>query len=83
MGPKSATCTWIVQGTVGTDTREVECGNPAYLEFTRRITSMGRPVIERFPRCRKHAPPRVVKQATEGFFLGDQHYVYDVKFLEE
>ena len=77
-------CTWIVEGRVDVDGREFECGDKAYVIFSRKVKRMNKPVTQTYPRCRKHAPKRVVDMARDGFVTGTGEFVkYDVKFVEK
>ena len=77
------TCTWIVEGRVDVDGREFECGDKAYVIFSRKVKVMNKPVTHTYPRCRKHAPQRVVKMARDGFASEGGFVQYDVKFVKD
>ena len=77
------TCTWIVEGRVDVDGREFECGNKAYLVFSRKVKVMNKPVTQTWPRCRKHAPQRVVDMALAGMVSEGKFVQYDVKYLKD
>lgn len=63
-------CTWEIERPDGEAT---PCGRTAFVEFRLQETSMGRPLIRRYPRCKRHATTRTIDWAKVNDY--DIHYL--------
>lgn len=59
------TCTWEIEHISDENVTLSLCGRTAVVEFDETREVMGRLLVHRYPRCRRHASDRVIALAKE------------------